>query len=98
MRHELPPRRHVDAVDVGETDWGSRRAKGHLAGACRPSHLNDLFGGRASNDRIIDDQHIFAEELTAQGIQLLPDRFLALRLPRHDESATDVAILEEPLA
>src|SRR3954462_13946607 len=79
-------------------DGGSGGAEGHLARACRARHLDDLLRGRAANDGVVDDEHVLAEKLAPEGVELLPDGFLALRLPGHDEGATDVAVLEETLA
>ena len=98
VRDQLFLGRHVDAVDVGVTH--RRRRRGHVdparAGLAR--HLHDLLAGGAAHDRVVDQQHVAALEFHADGVELLAHALLAHALPRHDESAADVAVLHEPFA
>ena len=98
MRHQLVARGHVDAIHIGVHH--RRRGAGHidLGGTGFARHLHDFAAGGAAHDRVIDQQHAPALELAADHIELLPHRFFAHRLPRHDESAPHVAVFYEAFA
>jgi hypothetical protein len=98
VRDQLVLRRHVDAVDVGVAHGRRSRRHVDLARAGVARHLHDLLAGRAADDRIVDEQHVAALELDADRVELLAHRFLAHALPRHDEGASDVAVLDEAFA
>ena len=59
---------------------------------------NDLAGGGAAHDGILHQQDVLPLEDIDDGVQLLLYGLGALRLPRHDERAADVAVLDEALA
>src|SRR3546814_7155517 len=91
-------RRHINAVDIWITH--RRRCRGEIdfPGASTACHFDDFLRGRATHDRIVDQQHVLATEFEIDRIELLAYRLLALRLSRHDEGAADVAVLDEALA
>ena len=43
-------------------------------------------------NRIINQQNVFAPEFEFNGTQLASNRFLALRLTRHDEGSADISV------
>lgn len=92
---KLFPARHVDAVHIRVSDGRCARSKVHLLGACVAGHLDDFLGGRATHDRVVDEQDVLAVELEGHGIQLPPDILAARLLARHNEGAADVAVLVE---
>ena len=61
-------------------------------------HLNNLAAGRAPHDGVVNEQDGFILKLQRHGVQLLSHRLFPLTLPRHDESAPDVAVFHEPFA
>jgi hypothetical protein len=75
-----------------------RRGQVDLARAGFARHLHDLLAGGAAHDRIVDQQHDLVAELELHRVELAAHRFHALLLPRHDEGAADVAVLDEALA
>ena len=97
-RDQLVARRHVDTVDIGKAHRRRRRSEEHLARARLTRHLHDFAAGGAAHDGIIDQQHVLTFEFHADRVQFLAHRLLAYALPRHDESAPDVAVLDETLA
>ena len=98
VRHQLMAGGHVDAVHVGVAH--RRRGAGHvdLAGAGIARHLHNLAAGGAAHDGVVHQQHVAALELAGDHVELLPHRFFAHRLPRHDEGAPHVAVFNEALA
>src|SRR6516164_4851413 len=97
-RHQLARRRHVDAVDVRKAHRRCRGGEIHLGSTGFAGELDDLRRGGATHDRVIDQQHPLATEFEVDGIQLAVHGLLALLLSGHDESAADVAVLDEALA
>src|SRR5437899_2444950 len=97
-RDQLARRRHVDSVDVREAHGRGGGGEVHLLRAGFAGELDDLRRSRAADDRVVDQQHRLAAELEIDGVELAPHRLLALVLPRHDEGAADVAVLDEALA
>src|SRR5690606_34759580 len=95
MRDQLFRRRHVDAVHIGKAHGRRSRGEIHLVGAGFARHLDNLLAGGAAHDQIVHQQYILALEFEPDRIELLPHRFLALILSRHDEGAADVAILHQ---
>ena len=77
-----------------------RRGRGEvdLARAGVARHLHDLLRGGAAHDRVVDQQHHAVAEFQRDRIELAAHRLRALALPRHDEGAADVAVLDEALA
>src|SRR3989344_2681569 len=98
MGHEFALGRHVDAVDVGKTHGRRSRGQVDLVGASLSSHLHDFLGGGAAHDGVVDQQHVAAFEFQADGVELLAHGLLARALPRHDEGAAHVAVLDEAFA
>mmetsp|Transcript_59251 Transcript_59251/g.139740 ORF Transcript_59251/g.139740 Transcript_59251/m.139740 type:complete len:404 (-) Transcript_59251:1158-2369(-) len=78
--------------------WRRGRCEIDLARTGLAGHLHDLLRGGAAHDGIVHQQHIAAFELHADGIELLAHALLAGALPRHDEGAADVAVLDEAFA
>src|SRR3546814_1091932 len=76
------------AYDVRISDWSSDVCSSDL----------DLGGCGAAHDRVVDQQHHAVPELQRDRVELALDRLHALALPRHDEGAADVAVLDEALA
>ena len=54
--------------------------------------------GGAAHDRVVHQQHVLLAELQRHRIELAAHRLHPLALPRHDEGAADVAVLDETLA
>ena len=97
-RDQLVRSRHVDSVNVLVADRRRGRGEIHLVRTRLPSHFHNLPRGGAAHDGIVHQQHVLAPKFQGYGIELLAHRAGAFRLPRHDESATDVAVLDKALA
>ncbi|MBG9885241.1 hypothetical protein ABE10_01295, partial [Bacillus toyonensis] len=95
---ELVLRGHVDPVDVRMTDGRCGRGEDHRGRARVAGHLDDLLAGRATDDRVVDEQDVLAPELGRHRVELLPHALLSHRLTGHDEGPADVAVLVEALA
>jgi hypothetical protein len=95
---QLVAGRHVDAVHVRVQHRRRSRSEEHLAGAGFARHLHDLAAGGAAHDRVVDQQHVLVLEFGGDGVELLAHRLPAHALPRHDEGAADVAVLDEAFA
>ncbi|MNI32217.1 hypothetical protein D3C73_861230 [compost metagenome] len=91
-------RGHVDAVHVREADRRRGGREVHLVGAGGARHVDDFAAGGAAHDGVIDQQHVLALELHADGVELLAHGLTAHGLARHDEGAAHVAVLDEPFA
>src|SRR5476649_800577 len=98
VRDEFMCTRHVDAVDVRVPHSWRRRAEIDVFGASFTGHLDDLLAGGAAHDGVIHQHHVLATELEFDGVELLAHGLLARSLPRHDESTTDVTVLDEAFA
>src|SRR5690606_30485715 len=98
VRDQLVGGGHVDAVDVGVAHRRRGAGQVHLARAGVARHLHDLLAGGAAHDRVVHQQHHAVAELQVDRIELAPHRLNPLALPRHDEGAADVAVLDEALA
>src|SRR5438094_7118020 len=59
--------------------------------------LHDLSDRRAADDGVVDEHDPLVLDRRPNRIQLEHDADLALLLVGHDESALDVAVLDEPL-
>src|SRR5688572_4239607 len=97
-RDELRGGRHVDAVHVRITDRRRGRGEEHLARAGLACEIDDLRGGRAAHDRVVDQQYGLALELQADRVQLASHRARTQVVAGHDEGTPDVAVLDEALA
>ena len=95
MRHQLLARGHVNAIHVGKAHGRRGAGQENLAGPGVAHHLHDFAAGGAANDGVIDQQHVLARELAGDGAELLPHRFFAHGLPRHDERAAHVAVFHK---
>ena len=67
----------------------------HLECSRLEEHRDDLPGGRAADDGVVDDDHSLAGHLR-QRIELRLDAVLAQRLIGLDERAPDIAVLDQP--
>ena len=95
---QLGTRGHIDAVHIRVAHRGGGRGEVDLVGTRLARHLHDLMRRGPTHDGIIHQQHVFAAKLDAHRIELLTHGFSAHRLPRHDEGAPHIAVLDEPLA
>jgi len=91
----LLARRHVDAVVAGVADRGRRDPQVDLQGAGVAKHADDLPGGVAAHDRVVDDNDSLALDDLRQRVELHPQAVLAQLLTRLDESALDVTVLDQ---
>ena len=98
MRHKLVTSRHINAVNILIAQGRCGTGHVHLSRTSLPSHLDNLGNRRASDDGIVNQQHVFVFELKINGIQLLPHGFPTLFLSRHDERSADVAVLNKTFA
>ena len=94
---QLVAGRHVDAIDVRETNFRGSRREIDLGGPRLACHVDDLARGGATHDGVVNQQHLLALELGGDGVELAAHRFLALLLARHDEGPADIAVLHETL-
>ena len=60
--------------------------------------MNNLAARRAPHDGVVNQQDGFILKLQRHRIELLPHRLFPLTLPRHDESAANVAIFHKAFA
>jgi len=58
-------------------------------------HANDFAAGGPTNDGIVDENHAFAFDQAADGIQLELHPEIADGLRRFDEGASDVMIADQ---
>ena len=86
----------VDAVVAGVTGRGRGDQHMHFAGAGISDHLDDLAGGGAADDGVIDDHHPFPLEDLPHRVQLDLDAEVADRLLRFDEGPADIVIPDQP--
>ena len=95
---ELGLGRHVDAVEAGVAHRGGVDRKVHAFGPGIPQQCHHSAQGGASNDRVVDQQDPTPAELRGEGIELELERRGSGQRIGHDEGATAVAVLDEPLA
>ena len=95
VRDHLLARGHVDAVVAGVLDRRRGDAQVDLARAGVAQHLDDLARRVAAHDRVVDDDQPLAGDDLRQRVELQPQAVLAQLLPRLDERARDVAVLDE---
>lgn len=67
----------------------------HLSRAAVTQHFYDLAAGRASHDRIVDDDDALARDIRAQGVHLHADAVLAHMLVGLDERPAHIAVFGE---
>ena len=96
--HQLGGCGHVNAIHIGEAHRGSGAGQVDLARTRVTGHLHNFAAGGAAHDGVVHQQHIAALELAGYHVELLPHRFFAHTLPRHDESAAHVAVFHKCLA
>jgi hypothetical protein len=77
---------------------GAARGEIDVAGTGFTRHGDDFAAGGAAYDGVIHQQHVFAFEFHADGVEFLAHRFFALGLARHDEGAADIAVFDEAFA
>src|SRR5882724_2685500 len=94
-RDELVDRGHIDTIDIREAHRRCCGSEIYLSRSCFARDIDDLRGCRTTNDRVVDEQHILPAKLQIDGVQLAAYRFFPQLLPRHDERAADVAVLDE---
>ncbi len=95
--HQLGSGGHVDAVEARVADGRRADAQVHLSGAGRIEHVDDLAGGVAAHDGVVDHDQPLAADDRRQRVELHADAHLAQLLVRLDEGAVDVAVLDEAL-
>ena len=93
---QLVARGHVDAVEAGVLDGRRADAQVHLGGAGLVEHVDELAGGVAAHDRVVDHHQALALDDRADGVELHADAELAQVVVGLDEGAVHVAVLHEP--
>jgi hypothetical protein len=71
--------------------------KEDLLGLSLSSHVDDLSAGCTTDNTVVDKKDISVLELLLHGIQLSPHRLLALLLAGHDESPSNITVLDKGL-
>src|SRR6476620_8807921 len=87
--------RHVDAVVAGVADRRRRDPQVDLRGAGVAQHADDLAGGVAADDRVVDDDQALAGDYLRQRVELQPQAVFAQLLAGLDEGPGDVAVLDQ---
>ena len=89
--------RHIDTVDVRETNFRRRRGEVHFLRPGFTGHLNNLLRSGTTYDGVIHQQHVFIAELSAVRVQLTADGFTTQLLTRHDKGTANVAVFHKTL-
>src|SRR5262249_41098833 len=93
---ELSPGGEVDAVEARPLDRRRGDPYVYLQGAGLAQHADDGPLGVAAHDRVVHHHHPLAAYVLPQRVELEPDAELPDSLGRLDESAADVAALDQP--
>ena len=95
---KLGSRRHINAVNVRETNLWRRGSQIDFFRAGFARHLDNLLRGGATHDGVIHQQDVFIPEFCAVSIELTAYGFPAQLLTWHDKGAANVAVFHEALA
>src|SRR5215469_10856916 len=95
-RNELATGRRVDSIEAGPLRGRAGDAHVDLSRPGVANHPNDLAGGRASHDRVIDDDHALAPKHGLDRAQLEADSEVTDAVLRFDEGPPDVVRPDEP--
>ena len=95
---ELGLDRRVDAVEARVVDRRGADPEVDLLRAVAPQQPDDLLGGRAAHDRVVDDDQPLVADHLAQRAELDVDAPLAHRLAGLDERPAAVPVADHALA
>src|SRR5205823_3934211 len=88
----------VDAEVTGMSNWRRADAQMDLGGTGFTQHVDDARGRRPAHDAVVDQRDSLSAKHGRQWIEFEVDVRFTLLLPRLDERAADVAVLDQAFA